>query len=319
MDARAPSHIAGTSAVLAAACLWGLSGVVAKSLFAESVSPEVLVAVRLGGAAAAAVAYTALLRPPALRAAWRRRRQVALLGVCLASTQFAYYAAIASASVATAIFLQYLAPALLVLWARVAEGEPLSTGRLTAVGLAWTGAFLLVVGPRGLVVTPEGVGWGLASAVLFAVYTVLAREEVARSDSWGVLALALGVGAVSWSALVPPWDAWLRPYTETQWLRFAHLSLLATVLPFGLFLYGLRVIPPARAGLLATVEPVVAAAAAYLALGEHLTTVQALGGILILAAVVWAHREGLRKLRGPGADTRSVRRAADGFPPPRPL
>jgi len=297
LDARAPSHLAGTSAVLAAASLWGLSGVVAKSLFAESVSPEVLVAVRLGGAAAASVAYTAFFRPQALRAAWVRRRPVALLGLCLASTQFAYYAAIASASVATAIFLQYLAPALLVLWARVAEGEPLTPGRLAAVGLAWGGAFLLVVGPHGLVVTPQGLGWGLASAVLFATYTVLAREEVARSDSWGVLALALTVGAVGWSALVPPWDAWLRPYTATQWMRFAHLSLLATVVPFGLFLFGLRGVSPARASLLATVEPVVAAVAAHLALGEQLTAPQLLGAALILVAVLGTHREGLHRPR----------------------
>ncbi len=284
----------GYAAVTGAAVLWGLSGVVAKSLFAESVSPEVLVALRLGGGAACALVYAAASRRHGLRAAWARRVRVAVLGVCLAATQFAYYAAIASSSVSTAIFLQYLAPALLVVWARLAEGEPLTPGRLGAVGMAWGGAVLLVLGPRGLVVTPQGVGWGLASAVLFAAYTLLARREVARSDSWAVLALALAAGALSWSAVVPPWVAWGQPYSATQWLRFAHLAVLATVVPFGLFLYGLRTVPPARAALVATAEPLVAAGAAYAFLSEQLTGLQLTGAALILAAVAWTHREGLR-------------------------
>lgn len=285
----------GYVAVLGAAVLWGLSGVVAKSLFAESVSPEILVAFRLGGGAACALLYATAFRRRALREAWSHRLRVALLGACLAATQFAYYAAIASSTVATAIFLQYLAPVLLVLWGRVAEGEPLTTGRLLMVGMAWCGAVLLVMGPHGLLVTPGAVGWGLVSAVLFATYTVLARREVARSDSWGVLALALAAGALGWTVVVLPWDAWGRPYTVTQWLRFAHLAVLATVVPFGLFLHGLRTVPPARAALVATVEPVVAAAAALAVLSEPFTARQATGAALILAAVAWTHWEGLRE------------------------
>ncbi|MDQ7799811.1 MAG: EamA family transporter [Armatimonadota bacterium] len=290
----APSRAAGYAAVLLAASLWGVSGAVAKTLFAEQVAPHTLVAIRLWGAAAVAVLYAGSLRPGGLRDAWARRWRVGLLGVCLSGTQFAYYAAIASADVATAIFLQYLAPVLLVVWARLAEGDPMTPSRTATVALALSGAFLLVAGPRGLLVTPAGLGWGLASAVLFAAYTVLARREVLHSDSWGVLALALAAGAVAWSLVVPPWEAWLRPYTATQWLRFLHLAVLATVLPFGLFLYGLRAVAPARASLLATWEPVVAALSAHLLLQERLTALQAAGATFILAAVLWTNWEGLR-------------------------
>jgi drug/metabolite transporter (DMT)-like permease len=295
MTAQPPDvpRASGYGAVLLAATLWGLSGVVAKTLLQEDVAPKALVALRLWGAALAALAYAAAMRRTGLRQAWRQRLRVALLGSCLAANQFAYYAAIASASVATAVFLQYLAPALLVVWARLREGEPLTRSRLGAVAAALSGAFLLVAGPRGLVVTPAGAAWGLASAVLFAAYTVLARREVARSDSWGVLALALAAGAVAWSAVAPPWD-WFDDYTTGQWLRFLYLAVVATVLPYGLFLFGLRAVPPSRAGLLATWEPVVAALAARLVLGERLAAFQLVGAGLILVAVVQTQREGLR-------------------------
>lgn len=288
-----PAAARGYAAVLLAASLWGVSGVVAKSLLAEQITPQVLVAVRLWGAAACGLLYAGLRPGGGLRRAWARRRPLAVLGLCLAANQFAYYAAIASADVATAVFLQYLAPVLLVVWARLVESHPLTPSRVGAVALAVCGAFLLVAGPRGLVVTPAGVGWGLASAVLFAAYTLLARREVARSDSWGVLALAMAAGALAWSAVVPPWEAWLRPYSATQWLRFAHLAVLATVVPFGLFLYGLRAVDPARASLVATWEPVVAALAAYVFLGERLTVGQVAGAASILVAVGWTHRESL--------------------------
>ncbi|MCS7235500.1 MAG: EamA family transporter [Armatimonadota bacterium] len=291
---RRPATARGYGAVVLAASLWGVSGVVAKSLLAEQIPPQDLVAVRLWGAAACGLLYAGVVPADSLRRAWTRRRPLALLGLCLAANQFAYYAAIASADVATAVFLQYLAPVLLAVWARVVEAQPLTPSRVGAVALAVCGAFLLVAGPRGLVVTPAGLGWGLASAVLFAAYTVLARREVARSGSWGVLALAMGAGALAWSVVVPPWEVWLRPYSATQWLRFAHLAVLATVVPFGLFLYGLRSVDPARASLVATWEPVVAALAAYLLLGERLTPEQVAGAASILAAVVWTHREGLR-------------------------
>lgn len=295
------SPAGGYAAVFAAACLWGLSGVVAKSLFDESVAPTTLVAVRLWGAAMVALVYAGVFRGAELRRTWARRGRVFALGLALAATQFAYYAAIALGSVATAIFLQYLAPALLVVWARVAEGQPLSAGRVGAVGLAWAGAFLLVARPAGLVVSPGGVAWGLASAVLFALYTVLARREVRGSDPWAVLALALAFGALAWSVVVPPWVAWTQPYTPGQWLRFGHLAVLATVVPFGLFLWGLRRVRPERAGILASVEPVVAALAAYAALGERLGAQQVAGACLILAAVLWTNWEGLREVPAPEA------------------
>jgi drug/metabolite transporter (DMT)-like permease len=297
MKARAIPSAGGYAAVFSAACLWGLSGVVAKSLFDESVGPTTLVAIRLWGAAAVALVYAWAFRRADLRAAWARRGRVFALGLALASTQFAYYAAIALGSVATAIFLQYLAPALLVVWARITEGQPFSPGRVGAVGLAWAGALLLVLGRGGLVVSAGGVAWGLGSAVLFAVYTVLARREVRSADPWAVLALTLASGALAWSVVVPPWVAWAQPYTPGQWLRFGHLAILATVVPFGLFLYGLRRVRPERAGIVASAEPVVAALAAYAALGERLTAQQAAGGGLILTAVFWTHWEGLREAR----------------------
>ncbi|MDR5683472.1 MAG: DMT family transporter [Armatimonadota bacterium] len=174
--------------------------------------------------------------------------------------------------------------------------------RTGAVALAVTGSYLLVVGPVGLVATPAGIAWGLASAALFATYTLLARRRVARADQWGTLVLALLSGAVVWSLGVPPHTAWLQPYTPSQWLLFAHLAVLATVLPFELFLYGLRFVSPSRAGLTATLEPVVAAFVAYAVLEEWLNVRQVAGGVLIVLAVAWTQVAAERATALPAPD-----------------
>ncbi|MBS1116031.1 MAG: hypothetical protein H6Q87_415, partial [candidate division NC10 bacterium] len=49
--------------------------------------------------------------------------------------------------------------------------------------------------------------------------------------------------------------------------------------------------PPAQAGILAMLEPVVAAVAAYLILGEALLPLQVLGGTLVLAGVALVERK----------------------------
>ena len=57
-------------------------------------------------------------------------------------------------------------------------------------------------------------------------------------------------------------------------------------MPFSLFISGLKYLPPTQASIVSMLEPVVAAAAAYLILGETLLPLQVLGGGLVLAGVV---------------------------------
>jgi drug/metabolite transporter (DMT)-like permease len=58
------------------------------------------------------------------------------------------------------------------------------------------------------------------------------------------------------------------------------------VVPFGLFISGLRFLPPTQASIVGTLEPVIAAVVAYLILGETLIPLQILGGALVLVGVV---------------------------------
>ena len=69
------------------------------------------------------------------------------------------------------------------------------------------------------------------------------------------------------------------------WL-IAFVVIVGTLLPFSLYIAALRHLTPSEAGIAATAEPLAAAAAAFLLLGQALQGWQYLGGVLIVSAVL---------------------------------
>jgi drug/metabolite transporter (DMT)-like permease len=86
--------------------------------------------------------------------------------------------------------------------------------------------------------------------------------------------------------VVPPWRLLAHGFSLGLWGVFLAVASIGTVVPFGLFISGLRFLPPTQASIVSMLEPVVAAVAAYLILGETLNSIQILGGVLVLTGVV---------------------------------
>lgn len=292
----ARERLGGYLAVMGAAALWGVSGVVAKGLFNRQIAPWTLIEIRL---TAAFIVLLAILLTRRVRLAVPRDHvmRLVLLGLAMTSAQFTYYFTISITNVATALFLQYTAPVFVALYGRAAEGELLGWLKGGAIGLAVAGSYFLLAGGTGMRVQPLGIATGLLSAVAFGVYAVLGRGRVRQVGSTVSLLYTLGTGAVVWSLIVPPWRAYGAGYAAAEWLLFAYIAVFATILPFGLFLRGLRTISSSMASLTATLEPVVGATAAFLILGEVLTGTQIGGGLAIAAAVALIQYADIRSAR----------------------
>ncbi len=166
--------------VLAAAVFWGLSGTAAQVLFqGEGFRPEWLVTVRMGVSGMILVLGTAVFAGP--RAALGPlvhpldALRLTLFGIFgMLGVQYSYFASVAEGNAATATLLQYLAPAMIVLYAAARSRRMPGLRQIAAVGLALAGTFLLVTGGQiqALTVPWTSVVWGLASAVTLAFYTV---------------------------------------------------------------------------------------------------------------------------------------------------
>jgi drug/metabolite transporter (DMT)-like permease len=104
-----------------------------------------------------------------------------------------------------------------------------------------------------------------------------------------MLAYSLATAAVVWLPLAPPWRVLLAPHSPATWTGFAVVVIFGTVVPFGLYLAGLARIRAAHASVTSCLEPVVAAAVAFVVLGERLEGFQLVGGALILAGIALLH------------------------------
>lgn len=274
--------------VLGAAFLWGLAGTTARVLFVKFDAAAIdLVGIRLWFAGGMLAAWLAMRRPAVLRLQRRDWGAIVLFGLLgMAALQFTYLFAIERTNVATAIFLEYQAPVIVALYWALTGVRRVTAGRWLVLAVAVGGSLLLVLGSaEGLAMDGIGLVSGIASAVLMAFYGLYAESRLRHIAPTAVLALGLLVGAVAWSALSPPWRWGALGLAPETWAGMAYIALFGTVIPFIMYLTALRHIDSGQATLVAASEPVIAAVAAFLILGESLTPVQIAGCTLILLAI----------------------------------
>lgn len=270
-----------------AATMWGVAGTAAKHLFNQRVSPFDLAEIRLVLSFVFLFLYLAAVNRPLLRISFSDIPYFLVFGCFgVGLVQFTYLFTISQTNVATAVFLQYLAPVLVALYGMLFLRERPDLFRVLSLCLAVGGGFLIVSGNPGggLAVNPAGLAGGIASAIVFAFYTVYGKKGLARFNSWTLQVYGFGVGALAWSLYVPPWQA-AAGHTAMNWLFFLYIAIFATVIPFGLFFKGLNYLHPVKAGVISTLEPVVAAIVAWVILHETLFPLQILGGAMVCAAV----------------------------------
>lgn len=289
--------------LLAAAC-WATGGLTAKWLFTApgtetadwpvpplgiSIDPTALA----GGRALAAFVLLAVYLVVTSRDSLRVRRSdlsfLATFGIAgLAMVHYSYFKTISLTDVATAILLEYLAPVLVLIVSTLFLGHRLTWSLPVGVAMSVTGCALVVgaIGGRGMVVSGEGVAWGLASAAFFALYSVMGSWASKRFAAHTTLVYGLGFAALFWLVVLGPvrvFGVFAQPATAAA---VVFVAVVSTIIPFSAFLLALGHIAPTNATVTSTVEPVIAAVGAYFLLGEVLNATQILGGALVIAAIL---------------------------------
>jgi drug/metabolite transporter (DMT)-like permease len=215
--------------------------------------------------------------------------RVLLLGTLgVAASNYLYYLAIQKTNVATAIILQYTAPAWVLLW-MVARGLQRPTiQRVAAVGLAVVGSVLAigVVGAGGFRIDPGGLLAAILASFSFAYYNVGGHQILARYDRWKVLLYALGSAALFWLFLNPPWRIAAAHYGRAEWLFLLVFAVTSVLLPFSLYFAGLQHLDATRAIVASCLEPVFSIVIAAIVLGEIMRPMQAVGMLVVLTAII---------------------------------
>lgn len=276
----------GILQVFMAAFLWGTAGTFAKHLFNNNISPFELAQARITLSFLVLLLILLIMDRKLLRIELKDLPYFAILGmVGLGLTQFTYLFTISLTNVATAIFLQYLAPALILIYGLFRRIEKPSLLKFLALGASVLGGYLIVLGTtNGLGLSTLGLISGLTSALLFAFYSIYGKHGLTKYNSWTILTYGFGFGALGWAFYELPWVPVMN--NQHALFQFLYIAVFATILPFGLYLIGLKNLSAFKAGLIATLEPVIGALSAFVFLGEVLNGIQLLGSGFILMGIV---------------------------------
>jgi drug/metabolite transporter (DMT)-like permease len=232
-----------------------------------------------------------------------KRQNIAFLlvfGIVIAIFNVLWTLSVAISGASIATVLVYSSGAFTAILGFLFLRENLGWPKIVAIVISFTGC-LFVANALNLTewnTNPLGIILGILSGVLYAIYSLLGRKASQRDlNPWTTLFYSFLFAAVILLMLnLLPID--FLPVAKNpqalfllgaQWRGWLLLLLLAagpSLLGFGLYNVSLGFLPSSTANLILTFEPVMTGIAAYLLLGERLTSVQILGSGLILVALI---------------------------------
>ena len=285
----------GPLLIILAGIFWGSMGIFVRKLGTYGFTSVQIVAIRIT-LAALVFSIVLFIRD---RSGFRitLRDLPLFLGLGFGSILFftvCYFTAITIMPLSTAAILLYTSPIWIMLMSMLFFREKLNRIKLIALALAFAGC-VLVSGISGEGITLVGLLIGLGSCIGYGLYSILGTIALRRYSPYTVTTYTfLFAAAGSW-LICGPADM-ISKFTAAADLPFLLFfccltALVTAVIPFLSYTLGLRTVEASRAGILATIEPMVATLIGILVFAEPLTLLSGLGILLILAAVVLLNRK----------------------------
>ena len=133
----------------------------------------------------------------------------------------------------------------------------------------------------------EGLAWGICSAFLYAILSMINRFRVRQTESMALVFLQ-NIGAAVTAALIMPWSS--LPDIAGQLPLFLALGLLCTTLPLAMMMNSLKVLKTQLVSLVICLEPLYGILLAALLLSEVPSTSTLIGGAVIMGAILMGSR-----------------------------
>ena len=282
--------LTGSILIILAGCFWGSMGIFVRRLGTYGFSSIQIVSIRVT-LAALLFALVLLIKD---RAGFKvlSRDLPLFLGLGFGSILFftvCYFTAITMMPLSTAAILLYTSPVWIMLMSVLFFHEKLDRRKLMALVLAFAGC-VMVSGISGGGLTPIGLLVGLGSGIGYGLYSILGTIALRRYSPYTVTTYTFIFAAVGSWIICRPVELFDK-FTNTAHIGFLTVfccltALVTAVIPFLAYTCGLQNVEASKAGIIATIEPMVATLIGILVFSEPLTLISGLGILLILTAVV---------------------------------
>jgi drug/metabolite transporter (DMT)-like permease len=279
-----PSYKQSLFSLHSAVFLFAISGLFAKWL---NMPASHIVFGRAVFAAAAIALFVLFIKKQSLKVENSLLLPLAFTGLVLAFHWGSFFYAIQVSSVAIGlitfasfpVFVSFLEP---FFFKEKFHYQALIQALLTIVGIL----FILPLGHLS-VGDINGVIWGMASALSFALLTLLNRKFVAKISAKKVAFYQNGSATICLLPLM-----FLYPITISlqQLSVLIILGVVFTAVAHTLFNHSLKVVKAQTASIAVSLEPIYGSIAAYYLLEEKITLMMIIGGGIVILTNVWATR-----------------------------
>ncbi|MBR5287984.1 MAG: DMT family transporter [Clostridia bacterium] len=276
----------GLALLIAVNVFWGLSFIFSKTVLEEGMPTLTLAFVRY-------VIVCLLLVPLCLRTEgsirlgkWAPRAfATTLLGITV--YYFFEYTGLTLTTASAASLILSLVPMMTLLWRVLFQRERISPLRWGTVALSLTGAFLVIgadftPGSRALL----GNLLMVCACLCWVGYIFISPKLMNACSSMRV---------TTWQAIAATFtflpfalaerNLWV-PISSKAWLCIILLSVVCSALCYVLYGIAIRSVDPLTVSLTININPIAACIGGWLFLGEQLTALQLLGGIMIMLSVL---------------------------------
>ncbi len=174
------------------------------------------------------------------------------------------------------------------------------TLRTTIAGAAGVAGVSLLVLRADAQLDGLGVAAALGAAIVMATGVVLSKRwpppaPLLATTGWQLVAGGLVVLPVALLVEGPPPMAW----STASLAGYGYLTIIGAALTYPLWFRGIRALSPTDVTFLGLLSPLVATALGWLVLDQELGATQALGGLIVLAAIAVAQTRISQNVRVP--------------------
>ncbi|GAA0222362.1 DMT family transporter [Castellaniella daejeonensis] len=271
-----------TTAIHITAVLFGLTGI-----FGELIQASATL-ITAGRAAFATVALLLFMARTGHRPVRPARRALPVLlaaGVLLAIHWTTFFVAVKTGGIAVATLGFASFPAFITLFEGFLFKERTRIAEWAVVALVTAGLALVAPSFDFSDRAAAGLGWGVASGLSFALFTLANRKAVGLVPARELACWENGVVVL----LTLPWC--LAEFTglrAVDWVWLFMLGVFCTALSHALLVASLARLNARTAGIVIALEPVYAILFAALLFAQYPSVRALAGGTLIIGAIVWS-------------------------------
>ena len=272
--------------------LWGVTGVCGQFLFQnKDVTASWLVPVRLMMAGIFMLCFYIWKDKKKAFAIWQKKENrwgiliYGLAGMMLC--QYSYFQTIEWSNAGTATVIQYLGPALIVVWVCLQTRRLPERKEIIGVLLALLGIFLIAThgNPTSLALSGRALLMGLISAVSVVIYTVQPEKLQKQFPTPLILAWGMLIGGCVLTVLFRPWHQTV--IVDAQMVTtLLVVILLGTMASFSLYMTGVKLIGSVKASLYSCVEPVASMVLTAVWMKVQFTLPDIIGTVCIILTII---------------------------------